>query len=89
MRKVMLRMNEQYKYEVIKKHFGARLITVYLDKVDVENKQVNANLSDAAKAFESKLNKEDMDIQFTFNEDWSNLPDLISLIKDKLKSLSN
>jgi hypothetical protein len=50
-------------YEVIKKHFGARLITVYLDKVDVENKQVNANLPDAAKAFESKLNKEDMDIQ--------------------------
>ena len=76
-------------YEVIKKHFGARLITVYLDKVDVENKQVNANLSDAAKAFESKLNKEDMDIQFTFNEDWSNLPDLIKEIKDKLKSLSN
>lgn len=76
-------------YEVIKKHFGARLITVYLDKVDVENKQVNANLSDAAKAFESKLNKEEMDIQFTFNEDWSNLPDLIKEIKDKLKSLSN
>ena len=53
------------------------------------NGGVQKLISDAAKAFESKLNKEEMDIQFTFNEDWSNLPDLIKEIKDKLKSLSN
>lgn len=71
-------------YDILRKQYGENLITVYLDKVDVENKQRNENLSEAAQAFEAKLKKEDMDLSFTFNEDWSNIDELFEKIKTKL-----
>lgn len=75
--------------EVLKNKFGSRLILVYLDKDKDEDttKQVMEQLSDSAKKFENELSKAVADIQFTFNSDWSNLPDLFVLIKDKLNTL--
>ena len=54
---------------------------IQLDKEDVDETQINKELSSAAQAFESKLGIEDIDYKFTFNSDWSNTEDLVELIK--------
>lgn len=65
---------------VLKQTFGDDLIVIELDKEDVDKTQVNNELSTAAQAFESKLDRSNFDYTFTFNSDWSNTPDLVKLI---------
>lgn len=52
------------------------LIKVYLSKKDVKTN----SLSDISNQYEGKINKEDCDIVFEFNEDWSNAPELEEVI---------
>lgn len=70
--------------EVLRQRFGEKLITIYLDKEDVDSVETNQQLSEAAQKFESKLSKEDLDHTFTFTSDWSNTSDLLALIKSKI-----
>lgn len=65
----------------LKEVFKEDLIVIQLDKEDVDETQVNKELSSAAQAFESKLGFEDIDYQFTFNSDWSNTQELVELIR--------
>lgn len=65
----------------LKEVFKEDLIVIQLDKEDVDETQINKELSSAAQAFESKLGIEDIDYKFTFNSDWSNTEDLVELIK--------
>lgn len=65
---------------VLKQEFKENLIVISLDKEDVDQLQVNNDLSTAAQAFESKLEDSDFDYKFTFNSDWSNTEDLVELI---------
>lgn len=63
------------------KQFGAEnVITVYLTKVDA----VKPALTGSSLGYEGLLNPADFNIQFEFNSDWSNTPDLIKTITERL-----
>ena len=75
-----LRRKDELK--VLKETFGDNLVVIKINKEDVDETQVNKNLSQAALEFESKLESSDIDYSFTFNSDWSNMKDLEQLIKN-------
>lgn len=66
---------------ILKETFGDDLIVISLDKIDVDSASVQTELSEAARQFESKISRENVDHFFTFNEDWSNTPELITLVR--------
>ena len=74
-------LRREDEFQVLKETFKQDLIVISLDKEDVDNNFVKSQLSDAAKAFEAKLNSDHFDYSFTFNSDWSNTPELIKLVK--------
>lgn len=67
--------------EYLRKHVGVEnILTVYLSKEGAATQM----LSDSSKGYEGLLNKDDFDINFTFNADWSNTPDLLKTITERL-----
>lgn len=66
-------------YECLASHFNCT--TIYLDKVDVEVYKGTA----ATESFEGQIDRNDCDLQFVFNEDWSNTEDLLQQVKGLLK----
>lgn len=68
-------------FNYLRKQFGAEnVLTVYLTKQDA----VKPVLTGSAVNYEGLLNPADFDIQFEFNSDWSNSPDLIKTITERL-----
>lgn len=67
--------------EYLKHKYGEEnILTVYLTK---ENKE-SVKLSETSSNYEGQLDPSTFDINFTFNSDWSNTDELISIIKSKL-----
>lgn len=56
--------------------------TIYLDKVDV----IPYKGTTATESFEGQINRDECDLQFVFNEDWSNTEDLINKVKGLLET---
>lgn len=67
-------------YECLASHFNCK--TIYLDKVGVETYKGTA----ATESFEGQIDREQCDLQFVFNEDWSNTEDLLNQVKGLLES---
>lgn len=67
--------------EYLKHNYGEEnILTVFLTK---ENKE-SVQLSETSSNYEGQLDPSSFDINFTFNSDWSNTDELISIIKSKL-----
>lgn len=67
--------------EHLRKQIGVEnILTVYLSKEGAATPMS----ADSSKGYEGLLNKEDFDINFTFNSDWSNTPDLLKAITERL-----
>lgn len=62
--------------EQLKKEFGSKLVTVKLNKESTTKKQT----SEVASTLQNQLDNYTFDIDFTFNEDWSNKTELYSLL---------
>lgn len=70
----------EIEHDCLSSHFNCK--TIYLDKVDVESYKGTA----ATESFEGQIDRDKCDLQFVFNEDWSNTQDLLEQVKGLLKT---
>ena len=67
--------------EHLKKQFGEEnILTVYLTKKNADKPL----LTGSTLGYEGQLNPDEFDIQFEFDETWSNTPELIKTITERL-----
>jgi len=74
------RRNIEYDY-LVEKYGRDKILTVHLTKDGIDS----SNLSTEAKAYEGQIDPESCDIQFKFNDDWSNTDELLDTIIARLR----